>query len=123
VSGLAAHLLWLGDRHEVSLEAITATRSFDALEPDRNRPSAWNLEYSYFASERLDWALRVEGSRELEDEPRLRYGAALNIRVLRNATLTLEWLHGRFRGELATDDGDVPYRHVDSIGALLAVAF
>jgi hypothetical protein len=41
----------------------------------------------------------------------------------RRASLTLEYLHGEFSGELASNDDDEPYDHVDRLGAMLSVAF
>lgn len=123
IAGLSSYLLWVDDKFEVSLEALGAIRSFDELDADRNRPFAWNLEFVHFPFPRFDWALRLEGSTELEEAPRLQYGVAVNTRLHRRATLTVEALHGRFDGNLAIDAEDNPYAHVNHIGILLSVVF
>ena len=103
---------------------LGATKSFDELDADRDRPRAWNAEVSRsFGDEEFELALRVEGSNELEDEPHLRYGIAANWRISECAALTLEYLHGKFKGELATNDDDEPYNHVDSVAAMLTLEF
>ncbi len=46
-----------------------------------------------------------------------------NWRISANVALTLEYLHGKFKGELATNDDDEPYDHVDSVAAMLTLEF
>ena len=123
VAGLSGYLLWVAENFEVSIEALGATRSFAELGADRNRPFAWNLEFVYFPYRRFDWALRLEGSRELQDAPRLQYGVAVNARLHRYVTLTVEVLHGSFKGDLASDDDNNPYAHVNHVGVQLSIVF
>lgn len=123
VPGLSGYLLWTAQDYEITLEALGAMRSFAELEADRDRPRAWNLEFAYFLESGIEWALRVEGSRELEDAPHRQYGAAVTFRPYRRAALTLEYLHGRFSGDLATDADDNPYDHVNRFGAQLSILF
>lgn len=124
VGGVSGYILWAGEQFEMTVEAVTATGSFEELEADRNKPWAWNVELLYFfPSTNFEVALRFEGSRELEDAPKYRYGPAITWRAGKYASLTLEYLHGEFEGELATTDNDDAYDHVDSVGAILSVAF
>ena len=123
VPGLSGYLLWTEDDYELSVEVLGATRSFEELDADRNQPFAWNVEFAYSIGPRLDWALRIEGSEELEDEPELQYGMAINARLHTQVFLTLEFLHGRFEEGLATDDDDNPLDDVNRIGMLLSIAF
>lgn len=123
VPAASIYLAWVGDAYELTVEALGATRSFQELDRDRNRPMAWNLEFAHFPHPSFDWALRLEGSRELEDAPRLQGGVAVTFRVRREAALTLEVLHGRFKDALATDDEDNPYQSLTQLGALLSIAF
>jgi hypothetical protein len=123
VPGVSGYLLWIDKHFELTFEALAATRSFVELETDRDQPWAWNLELALFPHKRFDLALRIEGSRELEDEPHLQYGAAVTVLVHRYVTLTLEYLHGRYDDNLATDDNDNPLGHVNRFGAQLSVAF
>jgi hypothetical protein len=123
VSGVSAYLLWAGDQFELTLEGLAATGSFQELDNDRDRPRAWNAELAYIGYSSFDIALRLEGSRELEDQPRYQFGPAATWRMGRRASLTVEYLHGEYSGDLATNAEDQPYDHVDRIGATLSLAF
>jgi hypothetical protein len=76
VAGVSGYILWAGERVQVTLEGLAATGSFRELDNDRNRPRAWNAELVYVGYASFDLALRFEGSRELEDEPQVQFGAA-----------------------------------------------
>jgi len=123
VPGLSGYLVWTRPTVEVTFEALGAVRSFRELERDRAQPAAWNLEFVHFTHPSFEWALRVEGSQELEDEPELQFGAALTWRTGRQASLTVEYLHGRFKYDLATNDDDQPYDHINRWGAQFSLAF
>ncbi len=123
VSGVSAYVLWAGEAFEMTLEGLAATGSFRELDSDRDRPRAWNAELAYVKNAHFEIALRVEGSRELEDEPEYQFGPAVTWRMGRHASLTLEYLRGEFSGELATNEEDEPYDHVDRVGAMLSAAF
>jgi hypothetical protein len=67
------------------------------------RGRAWNIECGFFPKGNFEWALLVEGSNELEDEPALRGGPAVAWRVTKNASLTLEYLCSTCESDLAED--------------------
>ena len=123
VDGASGYLGWSSDLFVISLEALGALRSFRELDQDRNRPVAWNLEFVHFIDSRFEWALRLEGSQELEDAPELQFGAALTWRTGTFSSVTVEYLRGQFRGNLATNDDDRPYNHVDRFSAQFSIAF
>lgn len=123
VPGLSAYLIWIGDELESTFEVVAAQRSFEGLAPDRDRPLAWNLELSVEALPTVALAVRVEGSRELEAFPEIQYGIASTILLHKNATLTLEYLHGTYKNDLATDDDGEPFQDVTRIGAQISIAF
>ena len=123
VAGLSGYLLWVGDTYEVSLEGLGAVDDFRELESDRNQPIAWNLEFTHYTTPKFDWSLRLENTYEIEDEPEIQFGLALNYRLHENVVLTAEILHGLYRNNLATDDHDNEFDNVTSVGALLSVAF
>jgi len=124
VAGISGFILWAGDTVEVMLETLAAIGSFEELEPDRNKPWAWNAELvHFFSGSNFEIAFRIEGSRELEDEPRYQFGSAISWRTGKYASITMEYLRGEFRDELATTDNDDPYDHVDRVGAILSIAF
>jgi len=123
VPALSGYLLWADENFEITLEALGAIRDFRELDNDRDQPVAWNLEFVHFLTPKIDWAIRLEGSQELEDEPELQVGLSLNYRLHKNVFLTTEILHGIFKNDLAADDRNNAYKSVTSLGALLSVAF
>lgn len=124
VAGVSGYILWVADTFEMTLEGLAATGSFEELESDRDKPQAWNAELvHFFPGSNFEVAFRIEGSRELEDEPGYQFGPAITWRTGKYASLTLEYLHGEFKDELATTDNDDPYDHVDRVGAILSIAF
>ena len=123
VPGLSGYLVWVGEQFDFTLEALGALSSFEDLDQDRDRPFAWNLEVAHFPMDNLSWALRIEGSHEVEEEPRLQFGIAVTGRLVEDTSLTFEFLHGRFEGELATNDDDESYDWVNRLGAQLSIAF
>jgi hypothetical protein len=124
VAGVSGYVLWAGELFEATLEALAATGSFEELDNDRNKPWAWNFELVHFyPGSNFEFAFRIEGSRELEDEPGVQFGPAITWRTGKYASLTLEYLHGEFEDELATTENDDPYDNVDRVGAILSIAF
>lgn len=107
VAGLSGFVTWARGDLEFSLEDVVALHAFREREPEWDRPHAWNLEAAYRLGPRLEWALRLEGSSELEDAPERRYGAALSWRPYRQLGVTVEYLHGRYTQERTTE-GDGP---------------
>lgn len=124
VAGVSGYMLWAAEQYEVTLEALAATRSFKELEADRNQPWAWNMEaVRFFDQQNIEVAFRLEGSQELEDEPYIQFGLAATWRIGKYANLTLEYLHGEFKNDLATNDDDEPYDHVDRVGGQFTIEF
>lgn len=123
VPGLSGYVVWVGEQTDLSFEALGALGRFHELDNERDRPFAWNLELAYFFLPRYSSALRLEASHEVEDEPRIQLGVAVTGRLLADTSLTLEFLHGRFEHDLATNDEDDSYRWVNRFGAQLSVAF
>ena len=123
VPGVSGYMLWTSDHFEVTGEFLGATREFRELADDRNQPFAWNLEFANFLSPHFDWALRLEGSHELEDAPYLRYGASISFRAGQYGSLTFDYLHSRFKRNFVTDGADNPLRHSDQFTLQLSIAF
>jgi hypothetical protein len=123
VGALSSYILWTTPEFELSLEGLGALNSFSELDSDRDRPMAWNLELMHPLPADLHLAWRLEGSRELEDQPEIQAGLALIWEPTEHASITLEYLHGKFKKGLANDDNDEPYRHVDTISAMLTIGF
>lgn len=123
VSGLSGYALFGYDQVELTAEFVRALDSFNELDSDRNQPRAWNLELAYYPQDNLEWALRLEGSNEFEDEPRLQGGISVTWRVTRTAFVTLEYLRGAFTRGLAEDSEERELDQVQQIGALVSIEF
>ena len=123
VGAAGGYAVWTTPDFDLTFEVVRALGSFRELESDRNRPVAWDLEFAHFVHPRFDWALRWEGSRELTDAPAHQVGLALTWRPVEQASLTVEYLHGWFSGNLATNEEDEPYTTAYRIGAKLSVTF
>lgn len=123
VPGVSGFILWTTPQFDISFEGLGATSPFKELERNQNKPIAWNLEFAHFLSAHFQWALRLEGSREIEDEPELQIGTALTWRTGQSRSITLEYLHGEYQRGLAENDEGDQYKHVDHVGVLLSVAF
>ena len=123
VPAISGYVLWEAEKYEVSLEVLGALESFDELDPDRDQPWAANLEFTHFMTPEFDWTVRIEGSRELENAPAWQLGLAVNYKILKNVFITVEGLHGFFRGTLATDDAGNDYESITTFSALLSVGF
>lgn len=118
LSGYAA--LGAGDV-EMTAEYVGALRGFRELDADRNRPCAWNVELAYFPLDPVQVALRAEGSREIEDEPDAQYGIAVAWRFLPVASITVEYLRGRYRRGLAEDGLERELEGVDQVAAQVGI--
>ena len=123
VDALSGYLHWYTDALEVRFEALGALGAFAELEPKMDRPLAWNLELAHPLAQQLKLTWRLEGSRELEDGPKLQAGLSLNWQPTDFTLITLGYLHGRFKEGLALDDNDQPFRRIDTLSARLTIGF
>jgi len=80
VDALSAYALFGFESFEVTLEWLTALDNFSDLDPEFDKPSAWNFETAWFLEDRWQFALRYEQSDELEEEPEIQYGAGITWR-------------------------------------------
>ncbi len=88
-------------------EYITATGDFDAgiIGDDKLTPKAWNFEAAYVIREIIEIAAKYEGTDDFPDMPKAQYGAAGSYALLENTTISLEYLHGTYKGD--TKDRDM----------------
>jgi len=99
----------------VSAEVLGAVKAFDPVDLDADadgqgdKPLAWNLEVSWTPTEKMELAARYEGSDEFAGQPERQYGADISWNLVDHATLSLEYLRGRFdrnfAGDLVNSDG------------------
>jgi hypothetical protein len=122
-TGYSGYQLWTSDDFEVTAEFVGATRSFRRLQADRNQPVAWNIEFVNFFNPYFDWAMRLEESKELEDEPQLRYGVPVCFRAGRYGSLTFDYLHGCYKHSFSTGANDNFLSNDNQFAAELSLAF
>jgi len=103
VSGLCAFLnVTYNDKFFLSLEHLGATDDFEAGELSFDggadyQPSAWNFEFAYAATDRLELALKVEGGDDLGDfQVEKQYGVAALYSLFENTSLAGEYLQGEY---------------------------
>jgi len=123
VPGWSAYGVLGTDKWEITMEILAALRSFSELERDRNKPLAWNLEFAHFNDNYFEWALRIEGSHELEDAPELQVGTAFTWRIIQHTSFSLEYLHGKFKRDLAEDGRGKTIMNRDQLGIQISVEF
>ncbi|MCB1864032.1 MAG: hypothetical protein KDG50_01265 [Chromatiales bacterium] len=118
----AAHLLVEFDAFEISAEFVRALDRLADFDDDRNQPRAWNVELAWFATPQLSLALRAEGSAEIEDEPRRRFGVGLSWLASERVSARVEFMRGRFRRGLAQTDEDADLRTSHELAAQISIA-
>ncbi|MES9992672.1 MAG: LbtU family siderophore porin [Candidatus Thiodiazotropha sp.] len=126
VAVASAYLLGITDAFEFSFEVVAALDSFQELEKELDRPMAWNAEAAYFFPDQdIELVIRLEKSRELEDEPELRYGAAIIWYLDKRIVLTTEYLHGQFETDsfAIEKEDEITIQHVNTMSAKLTVEF
>lgn len=96
----------IGQHYDISLEFVQALNSFSELEEKKRRPAAWNIEYGFYPEGHFEWALRLEGSNELDGEPVLQAGIGLTWHIYKNTYLTAEVLQGQYKTDFVQNDAD-----------------
>ncbi len=123
IPGITAGVVFEFEELEVTAEAVSTLGSFREFEADRDAPFAWNVEAAFDLASSVELALRLEGSDELEDEPRYQGGLALTWRARQWATLTAEYLFGVYRQGFASDSEERELKNVHEAGLQLSLAF
>jgi hypothetical protein len=109
---------------ELSGEYLGALKPFAAADFDTagddsgDRPRAWNLEAAWQPVESVELAARLEGSDEFAGQPKRQYGLGGSWGFHEHASLSLEYLRGRFDEPFGAD-----VKSRDLVGVQLALAF
>ncbi len=111
VSGFSAFLnVSFNDKFFLSMEHLGASDEFEAGELSFDggtafQPTAWNLEFAYAATDRLELAFKVEGGDDLGDfHVEEQYGVATLYSLFENTALAGEYLHGEYDND---DERDI----------------
>jgi len=122
IAAWSAYAILGYDRFELTAEVVRALDSFRELDPDRDEPRAWNVELGFYPAGNFEWALRVEGSSDVEDAPRLQAGVSVAWRITRNASLTLDYLRGTYKRGLS-EHNDHELDKVHTVAGQLSLEF
>lgn len=101
--------------YTAALDDFEAGELYDAADPKKRKPSAWNLEFGAMVIDSLELALRYGGSDDGANFlPESQYGAVLNWGFFENTNLALEYLHGEYEDDV---------QETDALTAQLAIEF
>ena len=93
------------ERFFLEVEYVGTTEDFEGsdlgLAPGEEfQPRAWNLELACAVSEKLEVAVRYEGSDDTYNLlPDKQYGVAVLFELFKNTSLAFEYLHGEFEND------------------------
>lgn len=97
VDAVSAYISLDFDLYAISLETVYALSDFKELDANANKPNAWNLELGIYPSDLYEFAVRLEGSKELQDAPEYQAGLGGSWHVNQYVSMTLEYLYGQFK--------------------------
>ncbi|MCB1906912.1 MAG: hypothetical protein KDH15_06050 [Rhodocyclaceae bacterium] len=121
VAAAAAFVRWTDERFDVTAELLSALRAFPELAPDRDRPRAWNLEFARFVGARWLGAVRFEGSHELEEAPRRRWGIVASWLPDPRVAISIEYLNGQVPGERPVSEEARPDTRIHQVGIRISL--
>ena len=107
----------------MTAEFVTALREFEERDGEWNRPRAWNFELGFRPSELILLAARVEGSSELEDAPKCRFGLGTTVEMHEQLSVILEYLRGTYRKALSEEEDELDIKAVDTLVVKLVFVF
>ncbi len=124
VPGWNAYALIGMNTFEVTAEIVQATRRFAELDPDRDKPTAYNVELAYFIGQNMQVAGRIEHSSELDEQPEWQYGLGATMVLAKHVTLSVDYLYGDFKdGFIFDDEEEFELDHRHMVAAQLAIEF
>jgi hypothetical protein len=121
VEALSGYALVGHGQFEVTAEFVHALSSFEELEPEQNKPRAWNLELAYYPKSDLELAVRYEGSKEFKDAPKFKAGIGATWHAAKNIYLSLEYLHGKFEDGALEDSEEPEPRTLHQFGFRISI--
>lgn len=129
VGGLGLDFGLTDGKWNLEMEYIGAMSGFDPANLDANsdaagdKPSAWNLELAYVHSERIETALKLEGSSEFAGFPRTQFGIDNSWKVGEGVTFSVEFLHGKYGNGFAPAAGTSLLHTRNSLKTQFAIEF
>ena len=118
-----ANLLIGFEDFEITAEVVRALKSFKELDANENKPAAYNLEAAWYYRPWIQFAVRLEHSREFSDNPEWQYGLAVSWRPGPRWNLSAEYLMGDYKKGFVTDDDDNELRDSHQLGFQVSFEF
>ena len=92
------------DRFFLEAEYLGATEDFEdgelAFGTGKRKPTAWNLEFAFAATEDITLGVKYEGSDDLGSFlPEEQYGAVISYALAQSVGVSLEYLYGEFEND------------------------
>lgn len=123
VDAIAVYANFEFEDFETSIELIQALDSFTELDADRNKPTAWNLEFTFSPSHNIQLALRVEGSEELEDAAERQIAVNGTYYVTKNIIAAIEVAEASYKKGFAEDLNENELDRQTQIAAEVTITF
>ena len=123
ISAWNAYMLLGFDQFEVTAEYLQANSRFREFDTNKNKPSSFNLEFAYFPIPTMQLAARYEHSKEFGDAPRHQYGLAGTWAPSNHFTITMEYLHGKYRRNFVVDDDGNDQEDRDIVAIEMSLEF
>ncbi|MFT4938985.1 MAG: hypothetical protein ACI88A_002017 [Paraglaciecola sp.] len=81
----------------MSAEFVKTLDKFKEFEPNFDQPEAYNLELAHYPNHDLQFALRYEHSKELEDQLGNRFGIGLRWLVYDHISIAVDYMQGDYK--------------------------
>ena len=123
VSGASAYALVGLGKFEFTTEFVITIGEIKEFEENEDSPFAVNVELVYFPTQSTQIAVRMERSDELANEPERQYGIAGTWRPGKYASITFEYLYGKFVAGFPKDDKENELRNRKLIAGKVSLEF
>jgi hypothetical protein len=123
VGGWNAYAIYGMEQSIITAEMIRAADKIDELDPEEDQPFAWNVELAWYPRSSYQFAVRLEHSNELSDQPEWQYGVSFSWRIHKNIGIVADYLYGDYKDGFVTDDNDNELRHRNLVAGQLVIEF
>jgi len=123
VDAMSAYINIEIGNYDISLEMVQALDHFAELDVESDRPDAWNVEFGIYPDGSFEYALRIEGSNELEDEPELQAGLGATWHLHENVYVTVEYLKGKYKKDFVENDLEQVIEYQNQFASQLVISF
>ncbi len=110
------------ERFELTVEYISAIRSFAEFDSNQNKPSSYNFELAWFINNSTQLAFRVENTKEFSEQPEWQYGIAATWRINQHLSVSAEYLRADYKNGFVIDD-DLELEKHRQYGLLMSFEF